>query len=64
MDEQADIDRAVNWVLSRPELFLITASDAVLLPRILGAAARARTHPDDDEMTSAAERLAMRPLFL
>lgn len=61
---QEDIDRAVSWVLGRPGLFLITASDTALLPKVLKAASRAGSSPSQAEMAEAAERLSMRPLFL
>lgn len=61
---QADIDRAVSWVLSRPGLFLITAADIRLLPKVLEAASNAGAPPTETEMAEAAERLTMRPLFL
>ena len=50
LEEQADIDRAVHWVLGDPQVFLVSASDVRLLPRILQAAGRADTRPSDAEM--------------
>jgi aryl-alcohol dehydrogenase-like predicted oxidoreductase len=38
--EQADIDTAVHWVLSRPGFFLNAAGNIPLLPRLLDAAGR------------------------
>jgi predicted aldo/keto reductase-like oxidoreductase len=38
--DQADIDRAVTWVLSRPDVYLNTVGDIALLPKVLDAAAR------------------------
>jgi predicted aldo/keto reductase-like oxidoreductase len=38
--DQADIDRAVAWVLSRPDVYLNTVGDIGLLPNVLDAAAR------------------------
>jgi aryl-alcohol dehydrogenase-like predicted oxidoreductase len=40
LEDQADIDQAVHWLLYRPELFLNTAGDVDLLPRILAASGR------------------------
>jgi predicted aldo/keto reductase-like oxidoreductase len=61
---QEDIDLAVDWVMRRPGLFLITASDVELLPKVLNAASRASALSTDVEMAEAAERLLMKPLFL
>lgn len=62
-EEQADIDRAVHWVLSRPGLFLNTAGDINLLPKVLDAASRFETGPTAAEMAAVAARLEMAPLF-
>jgi hypothetical protein len=40
LEDQADIDRAVHWVIGRPGIFLNTAGDIQLLPKILDAASR------------------------
>ena len=42
---QPDIDAAVHWVLAHPGVFLNTAGDMTLLPRILDAAARFTAPP-------------------
>jgi aryl-alcohol dehydrogenase-like predicted oxidoreductase len=39
-EEQADIDRVTHWAMRRPHIFLNTAGDIDLLPRVLDAAAR------------------------
>lgn len=62
-EEQVDIDRAVHWVLSRPGLFLNTAGDIDLLPKVLEAASRFKSGPTTDEMAAAAAQLEMAPLF-
>jgi aryl-alcohol dehydrogenase-like predicted oxidoreductase len=64
LEEQADIDAAVWWVLSRPGLFLNTVGDINLLPKVLDAASRF-----DESMTQAAQedrlaRLTLEPLFV
>ena len=64
LTEQADIDRAVHWVLSRPELFLNTSGDMELLPKVLDAAGRFEAGPADEEMAAMVSRLAMAPLFV
>ncbi len=63
LTDQKDIDRAVDWVLGRSGVFLITAADVELLPKVLDAASRAGTRPTDEEMAEAAERASMQPLF-
>ena len=42
-EEQEDIDRVVHWALNRPGVFLNTAGDIDLLPKVLAAASRAET---------------------
>ena len=62
--EQADIDRAVHWVLGRPGAFLNTAADIELLPRVLDAASRYETAPADAEMRELVAKREMAPLFV
>ena len=64
LQAQTDIDRAVHWVLGRPGVFLNTAGDVSLLPRVLAAASRFRTRPDDAEMAAMIEQREMAPLFV
>jgi hypothetical protein len=56
----------VHWVLSRPNIFLNTPSDATLLPLILEAASNYDTpDPDlEDNLKSAAAQLEMEPIFI
>ncbi len=60
LEDQADIDRAVHWVLGHPDVFLNTAADIHLLPKILDAASRVQAPLPDDEM----EQMALTPLFV
>jgi aryl-alcohol dehydrogenase-like predicted oxidoreductase len=62
--EQADIDVAVHWVLGRPGVFLNTAGDVTLLPKVLDAASRFRERPSEDQMRRLAESRHMEPLFV
>ncbi len=64
LEEQADIDRAVHWVLSRPNIFLNTAGDIHLLPKVLDAASRFQAGPSTEEMQAEMARLEMSPLFV
>jgi aryl-alcohol dehydrogenase-like predicted oxidoreductase len=61
--EQEDIDRAVHWVLGRPGVFLNTAGDITLLPRVLDAAERLGERPSDAEMQAMVDKREMAPLF-
>jgi hypothetical protein len=64
LQEQADIDLAVSYVLGRPGVYLNTASDVTLLPKVLEAAERASGAPDDVTMRSLVQRREMAPLFV
>jgi aryl-alcohol dehydrogenase-like predicted oxidoreductase len=64
LQEQADIDLAVSYVLGRSGVYLNTASDVTLLPKILDAAERASGAPDDASMQALVERRRMAPLFV
>ncbi len=63
LEEQADIDRAVHWVLGHAGLFLNTVADIHVLPKVLDAADRFNASPPADEMQAQTTRLAMAPLF-
>jgi aryl-alcohol dehydrogenase-like predicted oxidoreductase len=63
LEDQADIDRAVHWVLGKPGVFLNTAGDIHLLPRILDAASRFEERPSDEAMAAMAAEREMAPLF-
>lgn len=63
LEAQADIDLAVGWVLGHAGLFLNSAGDVHILPRVLDAAQRFTLPPADEEMQALAARLGMQPLF-
>ena len=63
-DEQADIDAAVHWVPARPGIFLATVGDIRLLPKVLDAASRFTSAPDDATMREQCARLETLPLFV
>lgn len=63
LEEQADIDRAVHWVMGREGLFFCTAGDIAILPRVLEAADCFRSRPTDAEMSAMLDARAMAPLF-
>jgi len=64
LEAQADIDLAVWWVLGRPGVFLNTAGDIDLLPRVLDAAERFAKRPSDAEMNALLDRSQTEPLFV
>jgi len=64
LTEQADIDLAVRYVLGRPGVFLNTAGDMTLLPRILDAASRSGAAPAEADMAALAARRGLAPLFV
>jgi len=53
----------VWWVLSNPDIFLITVGDMQLLPKVLAAAADHGAPLRDGEMTAVVQREEMVPLF-
>ncbi len=65
VEDQADIDRAVNYVFSKPGVFLNTVGDIHLLPKVLDAASRyQQTEPSEEEMQAMVENVGMEPLFV
>lgn len=63
LEEQADIDKAVHWVLSRDKVFLNTVGDINVLPRVFDAAERFDGPIDDAEMEVVFKERKMEPLF-
>jgi aryl-alcohol dehydrogenase-like predicted oxidoreductase len=64
LEEQSDIDRAVHWALSRPGIFLSSASDLGLFERVLRAAESFGEGPEEVSMERLVARREMAPLFL
>ena len=62
--EQEHIDLAVHWVLGEPDVFLNSAGDLGLLPKVLDAAERFVERPDDEQMESLREGLRLSTLFV
>jgi aryl-alcohol dehydrogenase-like predicted oxidoreductase len=62
--DQPDIDAAVHWVLARPEVFLATVGDIGLLPKVLDAASRFSSAPDEARMREQSTRLEAVPIFV
>ncbi len=63
LEGQADIDRAVHWAMGEHDVFLNTAGDLALLPRMLDAAARYQARPADDAMAAMLGTTRMTSLF-
>lgn len=63
LSEPEAIAHAVRWVLSHPQVFLNTTSDARLLPHVFAAAVGDVVAPTDSEMASDIKRHDVTPLF-
>lgn len=64
LEDQEAIDKAVHWVLGRPEVFLNTTGDIHVLPKLLDAAARFTQRPTDAAMAALVVTQEMTPLFV
>ncbi len=67
LEQQAEIDRAIWWVLAKPGVFLNTLGDINLLPRVLDAANRFDADNSEMSQTDAGKYLSqidMIPLFV
>ncbi len=64
LEEQSDIDLAVQWILGHSDLFLNTVGDIHVLPKVLSAADRFEAGPADEEMKMMLSRLTMSSLFV
>ncbi|MDQ3929147.1 MAG: aldo/keto reductase [Chloroflexota bacterium] len=64
LEEQDDIDAAVWWALFRPDIFLCTAGDINLLPKVLDAASRFEESVDRYALEEHLSRLNHVPLFV
>ena len=63
-EDQAEIDLAVHWVLSRPGIFLNTVGDIHVLPKVLDAASRLGQAPQVQDMQQQMSRQQVEPLFV
>lgn len=64
LSDQASIDLAVHWVLGQDGVFLNTAGDIDLLPKILDAASRFETRPSEKTMQNLVQQQQMQALFV
>ncbi|MCL5998919.1 MAG: aldo/keto reductase [Chloroflexi bacterium] len=63
LQDQKDIDAAVNYVLSRPGIFLNTSGDIHVLPKVLAAASRYSSSIPAQEIVQTAATLDVAPIF-
>jgi len=61
---QEEIDLAVHWVLSQPGVFLNTAGDITLLPKVLNAASRFDPATTQADIEAKMASVTMEPLFV
>jgi len=64
LNTQAAIDKAVHWVLGRRNIFVLTAGDMRLLPKMLDAATRFEAQPSDAEMSAHVAKFGIQPIFV
>jgi aryl-alcohol dehydrogenase-like predicted oxidoreductase len=64
LEDQADIDLAVDYVLGNLNVFLNSLGDIHVLPRVLNAASRFEAGPTDEQMAELALRVNLQPLFV
>lgn len=63
LETQDAIDKALQWVLGQPGIFLITAGDMRLLPKMLEAGSRFEERPPDAEMDALVAEFDIGPIF-
>jgi aryl-alcohol dehydrogenase-like predicted oxidoreductase len=61
--DQREIDLAVHWVLGEPGVFLNSAGDLEILPRVLDAAERFTGRPSEEEMARLLSEQRLSSLF-
>jgi predicted aldo/keto reductase-like oxidoreductase len=64
LKKQEDIDKAVSWIIGHDQIFLNTAGDIQLLPKVLDAASRYPEKPNDEDMESMVREKRMTRLFV
>ena len=62
-NDQPSIDLAIHWALSRPGVFINTAGDIHVLPKILDAASRYEKAPTSAEMEKLIQAQQAEPLW-
>lgn len=64
LTEQSAIDIAVAWVLGRDGVFLNSVGDIHLLPKVIDAAERFTSRPNDQQMGELQAAFGLEPLFV
>ena len=64
LEAQEDLDLAVSWIIGQKGVFLNTAGDVNLLPKVLDAASRHRERPSDSKMNDLVKVRKMTNLFV
>lgn len=64
LEAQEDLDLVVSWIIGQEGIFLNTAGDVNILPRILDAARRHRGRPSDSQMKGLVKARRMTNLFV
>ncbi|HVP31527.1 MAG TPA: aldo/keto reductase [Myxococcota bacterium] len=64
LEEPREIERAVQFVLAQPDLFVNSAGDLALLPAMVSATERFVAAPSELQLRADAERLGIAPLFV
>ena len=62
--QEADIQKAVSWILSDDRLFLNTIGDVKMLPKVLKAASQHTNRPSDDEMEALLKEQKVENIFI
>jgi predicted aldo/keto reductase-like oxidoreductase len=63
LEAPADIDRAIHWILGLPDIFVNTAGDLALLPKVLEAASRFERPTPESDMAAMLGSTKMTSLF-
>jgi len=63
LDGQDDIDKTVHWAMARPRIFINTVGDVGLLPKVLDAASRYSSKPDESSMQAMESGAKLTSLF-
>ena len=62
-DTQPEVDLALHWALSMPGVFINTAGDITVFPKILAAAGRYQGKPNDEQMQQMLREQDAAPLW-
>jgi aryl-alcohol dehydrogenase-like predicted oxidoreductase len=63
LEDQKEIDTVIHWVLARPGVFINTAGDIHLLPKVLDAANRFDPETTQESLKEAVAAMDVAPLF-